>query len=40
MIEEWKLFEEIPTSPSALFRGENFEEFLQIAESDLTENHR
>lgn len=40
MIEEWKLFEKIPTSPRALFRGENFEEFLQIAESDLTENHR
>lgn len=27
-------------SPWALFRGENFEEFLQIAENDLTKNHR
>lgn len=40
MIEEWKNFETIPTSPRALFRGDTFEEFLRIAEADLTENHR
>ena len=38
MIEEWALYEPIPTSPRALFRGENFEEFLKFAENDLIEN--
>lgn len=37
MINEWKSHE-IPSSPWALFRGENFEEFLGIATNDLIEN--
>lgn len=43
LMNEWKNHEEFLTghvSPWALFRGENFEEFLQIADDDLTENHR
>lgn len=38
MIEEWKNFEDTPTSPSALFRGENFEEFLKITEQNTQAN--
>lgn len=38
MIEEWWSQESIPTSPRALFRGENFEEFLEIAGNDLIGN--
>lgn len=41
MLEEWKNTEEFKighVSPGALFRGENFEEFLQIAIEDLAEN--
>ena len=34
MIEEWKS-NETPTSPGAIFRGETFEEFLQLAIDDL-----
>ena len=37
MIEEWKNHE-APTSPGALFRGETFEEFLQIAQEDMVSN--
>ena len=43
MLAEWKAsgeFQSGHVSPGALFRGENFEEFLQMAEGDLTENHR
>lgn len=28
MLQEWKSYEETPTSPSVLFKGENYEEFL------------
>lgn len=35
MIEEWKSHE-IPTSPSALFRGETFDEFLDITTTYVT----
>ncbi len=37
MIEEWKNFEK-PDSPWALFRGENFEEFLEITEKNKETN--
>ena len=37
MIEEWKSYE-APSSPGALFRGENFEEFLELAVDDMTSN--
>lgn len=43
MLKEWKNTPEFNSghvSPGALFRGENFEEFLSFAEEDLTENHR
>lgn len=39
MIEEWKNHE-TPTSPWALFRGENFEEFLQGTLDDIIGNLR
>lgn len=38
MISEWKSFESVPTSPSRLFVGENFEDFLSIVENDITSN--
>lgn len=38
MIAEWGNFEKIPTSPSALFRGENYEDFLSIIAKNLTSN--
>lgn len=41
MLEEWKNTEEFKighVSPGALFRGENFEEFLQIAIEDIEGN--
>jgi predicted acetyltransferase len=38
MIEEWRNFESIPTSPRALFHGETFEEFLDIATKYKTAN--
>lgn len=40
MLAEWKASDEFQSghvSPGALFRGENFEEFLQIAEDDVTD---
>ena len=37
MIEEWK-HHEIPTSPWALFHGDTFEEFLDIAKTYVTAN--
>lgn len=37
MIEEWKNFE-TPTSPWALFHGDNFEEFLENRKQDLISN--
>lgn len=37
MISEWKSIEP-QSSPSALFRGESFEEFLSIAKQDLLGN--
>ena len=43
MLSEWKgsgEFEAGHVSPWALFRGNTFEEFLEIAQNDLTENHR
>jgi predicted acetyltransferase len=43
LLSRWKTSGELDTwhvSPGALFRGENFEEFLQLAQNDLTENHR
>lgn len=38
MISEWASFETIPTSPSRLFVGENFEDFLEIIGRDITDN--
>lgn len=38
MIREWWEFETIPTSPSALFRGETYEEFLEIMEQNRIAN--
>ena len=35
MIEEWKNFETIPTSPANLFMGDTFEEFLLLCASKL-----
>jgi predicted acetyltransferase len=40
MIAEWKAFETTPTSPGRLFAGENYEEFLQIIEQDVTNSPR
>ncbi len=43
MLSEWKASGEFETwhvSPWALFRGEDFEEFLMLAHNDLTQNHR
>lgn len=43
MLADWKQSGELDSghvSPGALFRGGNYEEFLKIAEDDLTENHR
>jgi predicted acetyltransferase len=39
MIEEWKSHE-VPSSPGALFRGETFEEFLQLTKDDLEKGNR
>jgi len=42
MLGEWKNTPEFTSghvSPGALFRGENFEEFLSLAKADLTKNH-
>lgn len=38
MIEEWKSFEKIPTSPSRLFAGKYFEDFHIIITGDITNN--
>ncbi len=38
MIKEWRNFETIPTSPRALFRGESYEEFLEIIENNRISN--
>ncbi len=38
MIAEWKAFEITPTSPSRLFAGESYAEFLHIINLDLTDN--
>ncbi len=43
MLAEWKWsgeFEAGHVSPWALFRGGTYEEFLQLANDDLSENHR
>jgi len=41
MIKEWWKFENIKeVSPWALFRWDNFQEFLEIAEKDITDNDR
>jgi len=40
MIEEWKSFEATPTSPSRLFAGESYEEFLSIIEQDIINSPR
>ncbi len=37
MRKEWEDFEN-PTSPGKLFAGNNFEEFLNIIQTDLTNN--
>ena len=37
MIQEWRAFE-VPTSPGKLFAGENFEEFFDTIQNDLTNN--
>lgn len=37
MIAEWKSHE-ILSSPGSLFRGESFEDFLQLAQEDMTSN--
>jgi hypothetical protein len=34
MIGEWQDFEITPTSPTRLFAGENYTEFIQIIETD------
>ena len=36
MIEEWRAYEYTPTSPSRLFSGADFKEFLEIITEDLT----
>lgn len=38
MIQEWRNFETVPTSPSRLFAGKSFEDFLAIVQKDITEN--
>lgn len=38
MIDEWKNFEAIPTSPGRLFDGETFEAFLGNIQQDTTGN--
>ena len=38
MIEEWRNFETIPTSPGRLFAGNSFEEFLEIIQNDVSNN--
>lgn len=38
MIQEWKNFENIPTSPRKLFIWENYTDFLHIVNNDLTNN--
>ena len=35
MIAEWGKCESIPTSPTALFRGESYEKFLENVNADL-----
>lgn len=40
MIQEWGSVETIPTSPNALFSGENYEDFLSIIQNDITNNTR
>jgi len=35
MVKEWGSAETIPTSPSKLFAGNSFEEFLELVESDI-----
>ena len=39
MIEDW-ISHEVPSSPGALFRGETFEEFLQLTKDDLEKGNR
>lgn len=38
MISEWASFETVPTSPSRLFVGADYEEFLAIIQKDISEN--
>lgn len=38
VMDEWKAFEATPTSPSALFRWTNYEEFLEIIEQNTLSN--
>lgn len=36
MLEEWRAYEYTPTSPSRLFSGADFKEFLEIVTGDIT----
>lgn len=38
MMDEWRAFETIPTSPSVLFRGTDYEDFLKIIEQNTVSN--
>jgi predicted acetyltransferase len=38
MMKEWRGFEATPTSPSRLFVGETYEEFLEVVTKDVTGN--
>jgi predicted acetyltransferase len=38
MIEEWKKFETTPTSPTVLFRGNDYDDFLKIIEQNVISN--
>jgi hypothetical protein len=40
MIDEWGNFEHIPTSPSRLFSGDTYEEFLEIVKKDIVDSDR
>jgi len=40
LIKEWWEIEKIPTSPWALFRWNNFKEFLEITKNDVNNNKR
>jgi hypothetical protein len=40
MIQEWRSFEKIPTSPTKLFAGEDFKDFIERVTTDITNNPR